>query len=166
MHKAHSSGRAQVERIERGSCTVNFEVDDEGFVRGEVGGAMLPGNAGPLAAALLRAGADHRSPGVLVSLRQALVALPRIDAKHYSHVPPSLRSVPVAVVVTPDQLWTYEEVAMAAAASGALRRAFLSMEQAQAWLREQARALQASRLWRPAPHPPSPAVGVLERLRR
>lgn len=151
--KANSSGCVKVKRIERGSCTVNFELDDDGFVRGEVGGAMLPVNAGPLSAALLLAGADHRSPGVLVSLTKTLVALPRIDAGHYGHVPLSLRSVPVAVVVTPDQLWTYEEVAMAAAASGAMRRAFLSLEQAQAWLREQVRALQANRAWRPAERP-------------
>jgi hypothetical protein len=101
-----------------------------------------------LSALLLRAGADRDAPGVLCSVQKALVALPTIDPKHYGYVPPSLRSVPVAVVVSPEQFSIYEGVALAAAASGAIRRAFLSREQAQDWLREQTRALKANRVWR------------------
>lgn len=134
-----------MERIEYGACAVNFELDDDGIVNGEVRGVMLPNNAGALAAMLLRAGADQRSPGVLVSMQKSLVALPRIDAKHYSHVPYSLRSVPVAVLILPEQIGVYEDVALAAAASGAMRRAFLSRPQAQV-----VRALQANQVWRPA----------------
>ena len=111
-------------------------------------GLLVPGNAGVLSALLLRVGADRHAPGVLCSVEKALVALPPIDPRHYGYVPPALRSVPVAVVVSPEQLSVYEGVAQAAAASGAMRRAFLSREQAQDWLREQARALQANRLWR------------------
>lgn len=105
-------------------------------------------NAGALGAMLLRAGADRRSPGVLVSMHKSLVALPRIDAKHYNHVPSALISMPVAVLILPEQLGVYEDVALAAVSSGAIRRAFLSREQAQDWLREQARALRANQVWR------------------
>ena len=137
-----------MKRIDYGAGTASFEFDDDGMVNASVGGLLVPANAGALSALLLRAGADHASPGVLCSVEKALVALPPIDPKHYGYVPPALRSVPVAVVVLPEQLNVYEGVAQAAAASGAIRRAFLSREQAQAWLREQARALQANRLWR------------------
>ena len=139
-----------MERIEYGACAVKFELDDDGFVNGNVCGLMTPNNAGGLAAMLLRAGADRGSPGVLVSMQKTLVALPRIGAGHYDHVPPVLRSVPVAVLIMPEQLGVYEDVAQAASATGAIRRAFLSREQAQAWLREQARSLQANRVWRRA----------------
>ena len=136
-----------MEQIEYGACAVKFELDDDGFVSGNVYGVMMANNAGALAALLLRAGADRESPGVLVSMEKTLVALPRIEADHYNHVPPVLRSVPVAVLILPEQLSVYEDVAQAASATGAIRRAFFSREQAQAWLREQAQALQANRAW-------------------
>ena len=67
--------------------------------------------------------------------------------QHYGYVPFELRAVPVAVVVSPEQMAVYEHVAQAAARSGAIRRAFLSRDAAQAWLREQVRALTGSRAW-------------------
>jgi hypothetical protein len=137
-----------MKRIDYGACAANFDFDDDGIVNASIGGLLVPANAGAVSALLLRAGADHDSPGVLCSVEKALVALPPIDPKHYGYVPPSLRSVPVAVVVSPDQFSVYEGIALAAAATGAIRRAFLSREQAQAWLREQARALKANRVWR------------------
>jgi hypothetical protein len=139
-----------MKRIEYGACAVKFELDDDGFVNGSVTGVMLPNNAGVLAAMLLRAGADHDSSGVLVSVQKTLVALPRIGVGHYDHIPSLLRSVPVAVLIMPEQLGVYEDVAQAASATGSMRRAFLSREQAHDWLREQARALQANRVWRRA----------------
>jgi hypothetical protein len=136
-----------MERIEYGACAVTFELDRDGFVIGNVCGLMTPNNAGLVSALLLRAGADRGAAGLLVSTTKSLVALPRIDAEHYSHVPPLLRSVPVAVLIRPEQLGIYEDVAEAAAAQGVMRRAFLSREQAQAWLREQTRAFQANQVW-------------------
>lgn len=143
-----------MERIEYGASMVSFGFDDDGIVNAAIGGLLVPANAGALSALLLRAGADRDAPGVLCSVEKALVALPPIDPRHYGYVPPSLRSMPVAVVVSPEQLGVYEGVALAAAATGAIRRAFLSREQAQAWLREQARALLANRVWRPANRSP------------
>lgn len=137
-----------MERIDFGTSAASFDFDDDGIVNARIGGLLVPANAGALSALLLRAGADRDAPGVLCSVQKALVALPTIDPKHYGYVPPSLRSVPVAVVVSPEQFSIYEGVALAAAASGAIRRAFLSREQAQDWLREQARALKANRVWR------------------
>ncbi len=139
-----------MERIDFGTSTASFAFDDDGLVDASMSGLLVPGNAGALSALLLRVGADRHAQGVLCSVEKALVALPPIDPRHYGYVPPMLRSVPVAVVVSPEQLNVYEGVAQAAAATGAIRRAFLSREQAQDWLREQARALQANRLWQKA----------------
>jgi len=139
-----------MKRIDYGACMASFDIDDDGMVNASIGGLLVPANAGALSALLLRAGADHASPGVLCTVEKALVALPPIDPKHYGYVPPSLRSVPVAVVVSPEQFSVYEGVAQAAAVSGTIRRAFLSRQPAQAWLREQVRALQANRVWRTA----------------
>lgn len=139
-----------MERIDYGAAMASFDFDDDGMVNARLGGLLVPANAGVLSALLLRAGADRDAPGVLCSVEKALVALPAIDRKHYSYVPPSLCSVPVAVVVSPEQMGVYAGVAQAGAAAGVIRRAFLSREQAQAWLREQARALQANQIWRPA----------------
>jgi hypothetical protein len=137
-----------MERIDFGTSAASFDFDGDGIVNARIGGLLVPANAGALSALLLRAGADQDAPGVLCSVEKALVALPPIDPRHYGYVPPPLRSVPVAVVVSPEQFGVYENVALAAAATGAIRRAFLSREQAQAWLREQVRALKANRVWR------------------
>lgn len=137
-------------RIDCGAGHASFDFDDDGLLRASLGGLLLPSNAGALSALLLRAGADRDAPGLLSTVQQALVALPPIGAAHYAYVPPALRDIPVAVVVSPEQVGVYADVARAAAASGAIRRAFLSPEQAQSWLREQVRALRASRVWRPA----------------
>ena len=125
-----------------------FDFDGDGMLNASIGGLLVPAIAGAIGALLLRAGADQAAPGVLCSVAKALTALPPIDARYYDYVPAELRSVPVAVLISPEQLGVYEGVAQAAAASGAIRRAFLFREQAQAWLREQARALQANRVWR------------------
>ncbi len=139
-----------MKRIDYGACGANFDFDDDGLLNASIGGLLVPANAGALSALLLHAGADRDSPGVLCSVEKALVALPPIDPRHYDYVPPALRAMPVAVVVSPEQMGVYEDVAQAAAASGAMRRAFLCRQQAQAWLREQVRALQANQVWRTA----------------
>lgn len=114
-----------MKRIDYGAATANFDLDGDGIVNASIGGLLLSANAGALSALLLRGGADHGSPGVL-------------------------RSVPVAVVVSAEQFGVCKHVAQAAAASGAIRRAFLSRDQARAWLREQVRALKANQVWRTA----------------
>ncbi len=88
-----------------------------------------------------------RPLGLIGSVEHCLVALPPIDPEHYGYVQPEFRSVPLAVVVTAEQLRVYERVTSAAAMSGVIRRAFLSREEAERWLRQQTRALMANELW-------------------
>lgn len=120
---------------------------DDGIVCASIGGLLLPANAGAVSSLLLDATAEHGAMGVLCSVQKALVALPPIEAQHYRYVPPELRGVPVAVLVLPEQLRVYAKIAQEAARAGTMRRAFLSREEAQAWLREQTRALVANRDW-------------------
>jgi hypothetical protein len=136
-------------KFDRGGATASYELADDGIACASIGGLLVPANAGELSALLLKVGADRGACGVLCSVQTALVALPPIEPQHYRYVLPELRSVPVAVVVSPEQMAVYERIAQAAALSGAIRRAFLSREQAQAWLREQVRALAGSRAWWP-----------------
>jgi hypothetical protein len=137
-------------RFERGPASACFEFGSDDIVDARVGGLVLSANAGALSVQLLHAGAEQGAAGVLCTVEHALVALPPIGPQHYGYVPPALRSVPVAVVVSAEQLPVYAGIAEAAARTGAIRRAFPSREQAQAWLREQARALAANRVWGPA----------------
>jgi hypothetical protein len=138
-------------KFDRGAGTVSYAVSDEGILCAQLGGLLVPANAGELSALLLQAGTDRAATGVLCSAQNALVALPPINAQHYSYVPPQLRAVPVAVLVSPQQMGIYERIAQAAALAGTIRRAFLSRDEAQAWIREQARALAAQRVWWSAP---------------
>ncbi len=134
-------------KFDRGGAAVSFELADDGIVCASIGGLLLPANAGAVSSQLLESTTDGAAVGVLCSVQKALVALPPIEAQHYRYVPPELRAVPVAVVVLPEQLAVYANIAQEAARAGTMRRAFLSREQAQAWLREQARALVANRDW-------------------
>ena len=135
-------------RFERGSGSVSHTMTDEGIVEARMSGLIVPSNAGALSALVLDVVAEQGAVGVLSSLQTAMLALPPIDPRHYAYVPSAMRGVPVAVLVSPQQLHLYLDVAQAAAAAGAIRRAFLSREEAQDWLREQARALAANRVWR------------------
>lgn len=139
--------------FERGCGKASYEVADDGIVHGRLTGLIVPANAGALSAVLLGAGLDRSVSGVLGSVQTALIALPPIEPQHYAYVPAALRGVPVAVLVAPQQMAVYEGMAQAAAAAGTIRRAFLSREEAVAWLREQARALAANRVWRPERRP-------------
>lgn len=149
LHREHG-----LHRFERGPAFACFEVGSDDIVDARLGGLVLPANAGALSAQLLHAGAERGAVGVLCTVEHALVALPPIGAQHYLYVPRELRSVPVAVVVSAEQQPVYADIAEAAARTGAIRRAFPSREQAQAWLREQARALAANRVWGPAHRSP------------
>lgn len=135
-------------KFDRGCATASYELADDGIACAHIGGLLVPANAGELSALLLKSGTERGAVGVLCSVHKALVALPPIEAHHYGYVPSELRAVPVAVVVSPEQMAVYEHIAQAAARSGAIRRAFLSRDEAQAWLREQVRALAGSRAWR------------------
>jgi hypothetical protein len=141
-------------RFERGSGTVSHTMTDEGIVEVRMSGLIVPSNAAALSALVLDVVSDQGATGVLSSLQPAMLALPPIDPRHYAYVPPGMRGVPVAVLVSPQQLHLYMDVAQAAAAAGTIRRAFLSREEAQDWLREQARALAANRVWRPGRRSP------------
>jgi len=134
-------------KFDRGAGTASCVVADDGIVCASMTGLLIPANAGELSALLLKAGADWSAAGVVATVQKALIALPVIDPRHYSYVPPELRGVPVAVVVTPEQMAVYTGIAEAAALSGTIRRAFLCQEEAQRWVREQARALTANRVW-------------------
>jgi hypothetical protein len=141
-------------RFERGSGTVSHTMADEGIVEVRMSGLIVPSNAAALSASVLDVVSDQGASGVLSSLQTAMLALPPIDPRHYAYVPPEMRGVPVAVLVSPQQLHLYLDVAQAAASMGTIRRAFLSREEAQEWLREQARALAANRVWRPGRRSP------------
>jgi len=145
-----------LDRIDCGPASAVFDFTEDGMVDARFSGLVVPANGGTLSGLLLSASAERGAAGVLCSVEKALIALPPIDPRHYAYVPPALRSVPVAVVVHPEQLGVYEEIVQAAATSGTIRRAFLSRELAQEWLREQARALVANRVWRPRGRRSSP----------
>lgn len=134
-------------RFDRGSGTAWYDVADDGTVCASMSGLVVPANASELSALVLKAGSDRAAIGVLCSVHMALIALPAIDPRHYAYVPPELSSVPVAVLVNPEQMAVYEGIAQAAALSGTIRRAFLSPEEAQRWIRDQARAMAANRVW-------------------
>jgi hypothetical protein len=134
-------------QIDCGAATARFEIANDGIVSARMHGLLVPANAGALSAKLLLAGVDRAAKGIVCDVGRALVALPAIEAPHYAYVPPAQRAVPVAVVVSAEQWFVYECIAQAAAQSGSIRRAFLSCAEAEAWLREQAQALDSNRLW-------------------
>lgn len=136
-----------MDKFDRGSGSASYNVADGGIVCASMSGLVVPTNGGALSTALLEAAADRGSCGVLVSVQSALVALPPLGPQHYGHVADELLGIALAVLVTPEQLAVYEHIAHAAALSGTIRRAFLSREEAQRWIRERARALAANRVW-------------------
>jgi hypothetical protein len=153
-HNEPDFAEGAVHGFERGSGRVTYDVGDDGIVEARMSGLIVPANAGALSATLLQAGSDSVATGVLCSVQTAMMALPPIDPQHYNYVPAEFRGVPVAVVVSPQQLAVYQGMAQAAASVGTIRRAFLSREEARAWLEEQARALAANRVWRPTRRSP------------
>jgi hypothetical protein len=142
-----AGSRRHMDMIDCGAATAGFEISADGIVSARMLGLLVPANAGALSARLLQAAVDRGALGIVCEVDRALVALPTIDPKHYAYVPPPQRRVPVAVVVSPEQWCVYERIPQAAAQSGAIRRAFLSHAEAEAWLRQQARALAANQLW-------------------
>jgi hypothetical protein len=136
-----------MQRIECGAATAGFDIGGDGIASARLHGLLVPANAGALSARLLQASVDLGAQGIVCEVDRALVALPTIDPAHYAYVPPGQRAVPVAVVVSAEQWLVYKDVAQAAARTGAIRRAFLSRAEAEAWLRQQARALTANQAW-------------------
>jgi hypothetical protein len=134
-------------KFDRGAGTAAYELANDGIVRASLAGLVVQANAGELSALMLQAASERCATGVLCSVQKALIALPPIEVQHYNYVAPALRALPVAVIVTPEQLAVCEGIAKAAAATGTIRRAFLSREEASEWIREQARALVAKRAW-------------------
>lgn len=136
-----------MDKITCGSACLSLDVRADGIGTTHMRGLLCPGNAAALSARALAAGVERGASGVLSLVDKALVALPPLDPGHYRYVPAGLRRVPVALVVSPEQLNVYGGVTQAAAAAGTLRRAFLSREDAEGWLREQVRAIAANQAW-------------------
>lgn len=136
-----------MERISCGGASAALDAAGEGIVRASFRGVLSSRNAGTLGALVLQAAAARGGIGVLAELDQALAALPPLDPAHYRYIPPGLHDVPGALVVTAEQMPVFASVGPAAAARGAMRRAFLSRAEAEAWLREQAHSLAANRAW-------------------
>ena len=133
--------------LHSGAASASFEIAPDGIVRGEFRGMLVPGNAGAISALLLQAAVEHGGRGLICSVERSLVALPPIDPDHYRYVPKEMLAVPVAIVLSPEQIRVYERVTGAAAQAGVTRRAFLWREEAEAWLQQQARAVSANRVW-------------------
>jgi hypothetical protein len=124
-----------------------YDWADDGIVCASLSGLVVPANAGELSALVLRVASERSATGVLCTVQSAVVALPPIDVGHYRYVAPEWRRLPVAVVVTPEQLAVYHGIAQAGARAGTIRRAFLSADEAWQWLQQQARAVAANRAW-------------------
>ena len=136
-----------LDTIYLGGAAARYRIADDGMVDASLSGLLTPKNAGLLSGLLLAAGVERRAVDVLSSVEQALVALPPIAPAHYAYVPPDMHNVPVAVIVSPEQYGVYARITQAAAVKGTIRRAFLSRDEAEAWVREQCRALRANRNW-------------------
>lgn len=133
--------------LQRGAASATFEIAPDGIVRGEFRGLLVPANAGAISALLLQAAVEQGGRGLICSVERSLVALPPIDPDHYRYVPEGMLAVPVAIVLSHEQMRVYERVTGAAALSGVTRRGFLWREEAEAWMQQQARALSANRVW-------------------
>lgn len=136
-----------MERITCGVASAALEVGNDGIVRASFRGVLSMRNAGALSARVLQAGAERGGLGVLADLRGSLAALPPLGPAHYGYIPAGLRAVPGALLISAEQAPVFAGVAPAAARWGAMRRAFLSRAEAEAWLREQAQSLAANRAW-------------------
>jgi len=124
-----------------------FDIADDRIARAQTRGLFLSANAGEISARLLKAAVAEGASSLVISLEGFILALPPPTPQHYRYVPPEMRSIPVALVVNEEQLDYFQSVGTAAAQAGTLRRAFRGREEAQAWLREQPRALNANRAW-------------------
>jgi hypothetical protein len=134
-------------RITCGVASAALEVGNDGIVRASFRGVLSTRNAGALSARVLQAGAERGGLGVLADLQGSLAALPPLGPAHYGYIPAGLRAVPGALLISAEQAPVFAGVAPAAARWGAMRRAFLSRAEAEAWLREQAQSLAANRAW-------------------
>lgn len=133
--------------IKCGPGADSFEIVNDGVVHGSMSGMITPTNAGALSALLLETATHAGAFGLICSVERSLVALPPIVAERYAYISPKLRSIPVAILVTPEQAPVYADIAEAAALSGAMRRAFVWREEAEVWVQQQVRTLNANRVW-------------------
>ena len=136
-----------MQSVECGPGVARFEIVNDGVGHASLLGLIMPANVQALSAMLLQAMSDAGASALICSIERGLIALPPIAAKHYSYIAPDLRSIPVAIMVTPEQAPVHDGIAEAAALSGAIRRAFLWREEAELWLQPQIRALNANRVW-------------------
>jgi hypothetical protein len=136
-----------MERITCGSASAALGTANDGIVCASFHGVLSSRNAGALSARVLQAAAERGGVGVLAELNHALAAMPPLGPAHYGYIPPGLRDVPGALLVSAEQMPVFASIGPAAAERGAMRRAFLSRAEAEAWLREQAHSLAANRAW-------------------
>ena len=134
-------------RIYCGPAGTSFAICNDSTAYARTTGLFLSANAGPLSARLLEASVAMGATGLCISMEGVAFALPPMTPQHYRYVRPALRGIPVALVVNAEQAVFLESIAAAAATSGTLRRTFLSHDEAAAWVREQARANSANRVW-------------------
>lgn len=127
-----------MDRITCGPGTARIVRGNGAIVRANFGGVLTPCNAGALSALMLAAAVERGAQGVLGCVHGAVTALPPIIPAHYGCVPEPWRLVPVAVVVSEEQLPIYAGIGTAGAKAGVIRRAFVCVEQAEAWLRVEA----------------------------
>ncbi len=144
-----SSGteRWQVTKIDCGPAGTSFVVSNDSTAYARTTGLYLSSNAGPLSAHLLEASVSMGATGLCICMEGVAFAMPPMTPRHYNYVPPALRSIPVALIVNAEQATFLAGIARVAASAGTLRRTFLSRDEADAWVREQSRALSANRVW-------------------
>jgi hypothetical protein len=140
----------EVTLIECGPARLSLAVSAERIADVRTRGLFVSANASAISARALEAAVAEGAAGMLVSLEGVLLAIPPPTPQHYAYVAPELRAIPVALVITGEQIRHFQAVGIAAAQASTIRRAFLSRDEACAWLREQTRALAAARVWRPA----------------
>lgn len=141
------SQRWQVSKIYCGPAGSSFVVSNDSTAYARTTGLFLSSNAVPLSAHLLEASVAMGATGLCICMEGVAFALPPMTPRHYSYVPPTLRGIPVALIVNAEQAAFLAGIAGVAASAGTLRRTFLSRDEADAWVREQSRALSANRVW-------------------
>ena len=124
-------------KIECGGAAAKIAPSVGGIVTAHVGGLVLPGSAGALWSLSMHAAGHKGAEAIMYVMLGAALALPVQGPDTRIRVTREMRRTPVAVVVSPEQMYLYEHYAIAGARSGLLRRAFFSAAEAEAWLRRE-----------------------------
>jgi hypothetical protein len=143
-----------------GACAARLEVSNCSIASTSLSGILSLGNAPTLSAQMLRAAADTGATGLVCSVASATVILPPINPDYFTYVPEDLRLVPMALVVAPHQLAIYAGAIEASARAGVIRRAFLSHEDAQRWVRDEAQVWAQARQFLQSRQAPRVSVGT------